>query len=340
MSEKTVRIPSTSPAIVASDSKVLNYATRVVVILVAVGAAVLSFDALTELAKASGIRAEFAWIWAVVIDGFILVATFATFALQNRGKGSRYYAWSTLALFVIFSILGNAWHAAIAKTDFELPLGVAVIVTAVPPLALFLAIHLLVIMVSPTKEQKEELQRQAAKRERLRKIEERELEKIERESVAREAKEAARQLRNEEAVVPYQPKVKPVAVTSASTFVKPVVETPKPLISPVAEKPNPLSSPATQQNVTTEAPQITLHKPETIKTDNVIEAVEVAEANDADEVLPTKTFLTEEEVLIMMQQTYDEGKPLPSGKVVAGLLGKSDRTGQNIVRKFKLSLEA
>jgi hypothetical protein len=339
MSEKTVRIPNTSPAIVASDSKALNYATRVVVILVAVGAAVLSFDALTELAKASGIRAEFAWIWAVVIDGFILVATFATFALQNRGKGSRYYAWSTLALFVIFSILGNAWHAAIAKTDFELPLGVAVIVTAVPPLALFLAIHLLVIMVSPTKEQKEELARQAAKRDRLRKIEERELEKIEREAVARETKEVARQLRNEEPAI-VAPKAKAVAVAVPSTVAK-SVEAPKPLIAPTVQKKIEAKEETTNvETIVTQTPQLTLNKSERSQTDDVIENVQENEPVNVVEASPAKTFLTEEEVLAIIQDTYNEGKPLPSGKVVAGWLGKSDRTGQNIVRKFRMSLEA
>lgn len=149
---------------VHSEHPLLHGLARFTVLLVAVGAAVLSFDALTALARASGIHESLAWIWAVVIDGFILVATIAAFAMNKRSRSSRVYAWACLALFTVFSIIGNGWHAAIlASPDMEnaLPLWMAITVTGIPPVALFLAIHLLFIMLSPTDKQEEEIRKAA-----------------------------------------------------------------------------------------------------------------------------------------------------------------------------------
>lgn len=194
---------ATKPSAISSESKALHYSTRIVVVLVAIGAAVLSFDALTALAFASGIRFEFAWIWAVVIDGFILVATFSTFALKDRTGKAKYYAWFTLAIFVIFSILGNAWHAAIVEDNYVLPIWVKVAVTAVPPLALFLAIHLLVLMVSPTPEQKLEIKRAKEHADRLNRLREKEIEKVEKQAIINEIKEKSKlHLRNNSTVPP------------------------------------------------------------------------------------------------------------------------------------------
>lgn len=179
------------PSSVSSESRVIHYVTRGIVVLVAVGAAVLSFDALTALAAASGVPSQLSWVWAVVVDGFILVSTLAAFALRDRSGRAKYYAWTTLGVFVIISILGNAWHAVIVKQFFELPIWVAVIVTAIPPLALFLAIHLLIIMVSPTPEQKLEYKRQLEHQNRLDRLKEKEIEKLERAAILREVKEQA-----------------------------------------------------------------------------------------------------------------------------------------------------
>lgn len=291
---------------VQAESKLLHYVTRLVVGLVAVGAAILSFDALTELAKASGIRSEFSWMWAVVIDGFILVATLATFALQNRSRSSRYYAWITLGLFVIFSILGNAWHAAIARTDFVLPIWVSVIVTAVPPLALFLAIHLLVIMVSPTDEQKEEFARQANKRERLRKIEEKELEKIEKEAIAKDIREA----------------------TAAA---KRIVAKPVGIVSPVSTPATPVPvTAAPQLNVAQNVPKETATQSKSVDISIDLPNTPLNETPQA-----TSEKLTESEVIEKMKAMQANGESLPTGRAVAEWLGKSDRTGQNLVKKFK-----
>ena len=62
-------------------------------ILLAAGAFTLSFAALTDLAKMSGITPELAWIWAPVVDGVIVVASCAIIALAGRPRRVLAYPW-------------------------------------------------------------------------------------------------------------------------------------------------------------------------------------------------------------------------------------------------------
>lgn len=169
--------------VVDSNSRLLHYGTRVLVVLIAIGAGVLSFDGLAQLSIAAGVREELAYVWALVIDGFILVATFATFALKDRAEGDRikkYYAWVVLAIFVIISIFGNAMHSLPQEEDYLLPMWVKISVNAVPPIALFLAIHLIIIMVSPTSDEKRNREAEKKRREREERMKERKLLAVER----------------------------------------------------------------------------------------------------------------------------------------------------------------
>lgn len=261
----------------APDSKVLHYTTRIVVMLIAVGAAVLSFDALTSLAINSGIRPVLGWIWAIIIDGFILVATFAAFALRDRK--SKYYAWFTLTLFVILSVLGNAWHAAISQNvNYQLPLWVSTLVTAIPPVALFLSIHLLILMISPTPEQKKFLERQRAREDRLAKIEQRELDKIETEITKTRVHEDGKKI------------------------VSKLKDTQKPFTEPEKEKPS--EPPATTE-----------------RSKNLISTL-TQDENQNDVIKKIRTLIHNKE-------------PLPSGKEVGEWLGKTERTGQKLLKQIK-----
>lgn len=291
-----------------SDSKFLHITTRFTVFLVALGAAVLSFDALTELAVAAGVPAELGWVWAVVIDGFILVATLAAFALKDREGGSKIYAWVTLTIFVILSIVGNAWHAAIVTEDYVLPLEAAVVVTAIPPLALFLAIHLLILMVSPTKAQKEEKERLKRKAERLRAFEEKELEKLEKQEALRELREAkARQQSVIEQVKRGEIEASPAKETPQPSTTKLIAYPPQAVISATAT-----DAPAEDAN---QGP------------------VEARPSN----TITLEGFMSEEEVEAKLDEILSSGFTLPTGKAVGEWLGKSERTGQNLVKKFKSS---
>lgn len=295
------------PAAVSSESRVIHYFTRIIVVLVAVGAAVLSFDALTALAAASGVPTQLSWVWAVVIDGFILVSTLAAFALRERVGSAKYYAWSTLGVFVMFSILGNAWHAVIEKENFVLPIWVAVIVTGIPPLALFLAIHLLVLMVSPTPEQKQEYKRQQEHQERLNKLREKEIEKIEKAAIVKEIQEQAKTINPEYAGSPRQK-------VSTTPPPKPVV------LRQVEKEEQTISTPTISKEIEQEP-----HIVEAPSTGMPVEAYSVNE------------ILSESEVIALLDEKLEKGEKLPTGKQISDWMGKAERTGQKFLKNYKES---
>lgn len=223
--------------VVDSNSRLLHYGTRFLVVLIALGAGVLSFDGLAQLSVAAGVREELSYVWALVIDGFILVATFATFALKDRTDGDKvkkYYAWVVLAIFVIISILGNAMHALPQEESYILPLWVKVSVNAVPPIALFLAIHLIIIMVSPTSDEKKIKDADRKRIEREERMKERKLLAAERlnEKEAQAIEKGTpitpsapvTQVREEKPTPPYIPNPQPVPKTSNTEPVETTAE--------------------------------------------------------------------------------------------------------------------
>jgi hypothetical protein len=131
---------------VKPQNKVLAWGTAGAVGLLAIGGFILSFNALRDLAAASGILPELAWIWPLVVDGFIVVATAAAFGLKKRGPRTTWYPWSALALFAVVSVAGNAAHA-LSSPDVTVPVWVATVVSSVPAIALLIASHLLIVMI-------------------------------------------------------------------------------------------------------------------------------------------------------------------------------------------------
>lgn len=105
----TVSIPATDePTPVtdvapAQDDSVAGVSRFVVVlavtgtILLALGAFWLSFTTLRDLAVLSGVPAEQAWIWPLIVDGVILEATISVVALRNSAPAARRFAWLLLA---------------------------------------------------------------------------------------------------------------------------------------------------------------------------------------------------------------------------------------------------
>lgn len=288
-----------SLSVLYSESKALHVSARLLTVLIAVGAFVLSFAALTELAEASGIPRSLSWVWALSVDGFILINTIAAFSLQDKG-GSRIYAWIILGLFVLLSIFGNAWHAVLATTDFTLPLPVAVLVTAIPPLTLFLSIHLLILMVQPSEKQKVEAEKVAKRRERLNAVEEREIEKLEREAKALE-------IRNSKAANmvygrPATPAL-PARPAHIQTSLPPTGVTPAqyPPVAPGEALTGSENTPVPAQQQGSGEPAI----------------------------------LNENQVREILTDLLERNQKLPTGKEVATWLGKGERTGQNFIKKFK-----
>jgi len=127
--------------------RVLRVVTPVGVAGLSLGGFVLSFDSLRALAIASGVAVALAFIWPLIVDGFIVVAMAAAFELRGRGRAS-WYPWTALTVFSAISVTGNALHPTDAATHLGVPIGVAAVVSAVPAVALIVSSHLMVVMAS------------------------------------------------------------------------------------------------------------------------------------------------------------------------------------------------
>ena len=115
-------------------------------VLIALGALWLSFTALADLARRSGISEGQAWAWPLIVDGIIVVATVSVVALA--GHRAAWYPWMLLAAGALVSVTANALHAVIAA-DADVPGLLAAAVAAVPPLVLLAITHLTVILTRP-----------------------------------------------------------------------------------------------------------------------------------------------------------------------------------------------
>lgn len=112
-------------------------------ILLALGAFWLSFTTLRNLAVLSGIPAEQAWIWPLIVDGVILEATISVVALRNSARAPRRFAWLLLAAGAGVSVAANITHAVVAA-DTRVPALISALVASVPPLVLLAMTHLTV----------------------------------------------------------------------------------------------------------------------------------------------------------------------------------------------------
>ncbi len=112
----------------------IRRASTVGVMLLAGGGFAMSYGALHGLALAEGVDPALAWMWPLIVDGFIVVASLAVLhaVLERR---STLYPWCLVLGFSAISVVFNVLHAA--------PTPVARFVGAVPPLALVLSLELL-----------------------------------------------------------------------------------------------------------------------------------------------------------------------------------------------------
>ena len=112
-------------------------------ILIALGAFWLSFTALADLARRSGISAGQAWAWPLIVDGIIVVATVAVVALA--GQKAAWYPWVLLMGGAAVLVTANAIHAVLTA-EADVPALLAAAVAAVPPVVLLAITHLTVIL--------------------------------------------------------------------------------------------------------------------------------------------------------------------------------------------------
>ncbi|GLB68944.1 hypothetical protein AHIS1636_33870 [Arthrobacter mangrovi] len=117
-------------------------------VVIAVGAFVLSFAALTDLAQRSGIDAQLAWIWPIIVDGMIVAATVAIVALNGHDRRAMIYPWALLFFGAIVSTAANSVHAILTvdKMATDIPPLVSALVAAMPPVVLLAITHLTVHM--------------------------------------------------------------------------------------------------------------------------------------------------------------------------------------------------
>ncbi|MGP5054637.1 DUF2637 domain-containing protein [Brachybacterium paraconglomeratum] len=117
-------------------------------VLIGAGAFWLSFTALADLAVRSGIGGGQAWIWPLLVDGLIVVATVAVVALDGRRAAG--YPWALLISGALMSVTANAAHALVTA-EASVPGLLAATVAAVPPLVLLASTHLTVVLIRSTR---------------------------------------------------------------------------------------------------------------------------------------------------------------------------------------------
>lgn len=106
----------------------------------------LSFDAIRSVAIAAYVREEMAWMMPVAIDGAMSVATITAIVLRRLGKHAL-YPWVVVLVGASISIACNATHAYMEGGAVQLPVRVAMAVSAIPAVNLALSIHLLVVLI-------------------------------------------------------------------------------------------------------------------------------------------------------------------------------------------------
>lgn len=112
-------------------------------VMLAAGAFTLSFVALTDLAITGGVHRPLAWMWPLIVDGLVVVATVAVVTLGDRRK--RWYPWLLLTGGASVSVAANAYHATMPN-GATMPPGMAAAVASVPPVLLLAVTHLTVIL--------------------------------------------------------------------------------------------------------------------------------------------------------------------------------------------------
>lgn len=115
----------------------------------------LSFASLTDLVKLAGINPRLAWIWPLIVDGLIVVATMSIVALAGHGRRALVYPWSLLAGGALVSVAANALHAILAAAGVVpalVPALVSALVASVPPVVLLAVTHLSVVLVQRSAE--------------------------------------------------------------------------------------------------------------------------------------------------------------------------------------------
>lgn len=138
--------PSTTeaPALVRASRAVAVAITAAI----AVSSFILSFAALSDLARRTGSWAGWLpYLWPGIVDGAIVLATMgilATAAYPDQRRNRQFF-WTMLAVGALVSIGGNALHAILPATA-PLPTALAFAVACVPPAGILGSTHAVQIL--------------------------------------------------------------------------------------------------------------------------------------------------------------------------------------------------
>ncbi|MGC5000043.1 DUF2637 domain-containing protein [Streptomyces sp. DT195] len=123
---------------------------RVVIIALGVAGAVLSFNALRQVAVAIHTAPGLSFLFPIVIDGFIAYGVRALLVLRDAPLGPRLYVWTLFGAATIASLWANSLHSVRLNQPGAhiLILGDATvaILSAIAPLALGGATHLHILV--------------------------------------------------------------------------------------------------------------------------------------------------------------------------------------------------
>ncbi|MEU4839835.1 DUF2637 domain-containing protein [Nocardia testacea] len=126
-------------------------------IILGVGAAAfrLSFSTLEDLARLARMPADDAWLFPLIVDGTILLATFGLLVCA-RHKSERRFFLGVLVVGSLVSVAGNSVHAVAAGQP--LPGWAAALVAAVAPISLLVDTHGLALLFRVAARQRAEAQ--------------------------------------------------------------------------------------------------------------------------------------------------------------------------------------
>jgi len=124
-------------------TKVISIISSSLVALLALGAFVLSYDALRHVAQDHGIGANLVYVWPLLIDFALIVFSMAVLRANLRGEPA-WWPWTLVLLFTLTTIGFNLIHANgdIFNRDVT-----RYLVAIVAPVALFLSFETLMTMI-------------------------------------------------------------------------------------------------------------------------------------------------------------------------------------------------
>lgn len=119
----------------------LNKTTAAVVVAIGGFAFVLSYEALYLAAVSAGINWKLAYLYPLIVEGFVTVATLTAYRLKDAGWRATLYPWLLSGAFFAFSLWANS-----APDTLN-----AGVVKGVPSVALPFAVHLFTHMTKSRK---------------------------------------------------------------------------------------------------------------------------------------------------------------------------------------------